>query len=224
MSWWKGLRRNGPESSLAAPNRSLRLALPGWHENDTDGDSRIWRDIDGDVLTLTVAAEKLNIPHASSEMELKRWGRSLAQSRSAGLIEARKVACSLGPTAFVIYKRLQMPAYFYTGMLLVSLERFSLVWTIVAREHGTTGVREAIVTATLMEQGRLTLEEYRRSWAQDPYEPAYAGVDRRVLRFVSDDEVYDEQFPAHPLTKVRHVLAILPGSIRLDCGRSETSA
>ena len=224
MSWWKGLRRNGPESSLAAPNRSLRLALPGWHENDTDGDSRIWRDIDGDVLSLTVPAERLSIPHASSEMELKRWGRSLAQSRSAGLIEARKVACSLGPTAFVIYKRLQMPAYFYTGMLLVSLERFSLVWTIVAREHGTTGVREAIVTATLMEQGRLTLEEYRRSWAQDPYEPAYAGVDRRVLRFVSDDEVYDEQFPAHPLTKVRHVLAILPGSIRRDCGRSETSA
>ena len=102
-------------------------------------------------------------------------------------------------------------------MLFVSLERIPLVCTIVAGEHGTTGVREAIVTATLVEQGKLTLEEYRRSWAQDPYEPAYAGVDPSVLRSVSDDKVYDEQFPDHPLTKVRRVLSMLPANIQLDC-------
>ena len=149
-------------------------------------------------------------------MELRRWCRNLAQSRNGGLIEAQKVSCSLGPTAILIYKRLQVPAYIYTGMLFVSLERFPLVWTIVAGEHGTTRIREAIVTAILMKQGKLTIDEYRRSWAQDPYEPAYAGLDRSVLRFVSDDRIYDEQFPDHPLAKVRHVLALLPANVQLD--------
>lgn len=219
MSWWNRLWRNAIGSSRREPNRSVRLTLPGWNETRPDGDLRIWRDVDGDVLSLAVPTVRIEVPRASSEIELRRRCRNLAQDRNGGLIEAQKVTSSLGPTAILIYKRLQMPAYIYTGMLLVSLEQFSLVWTIVAGEHGTTGLREAIVTATLMEEGKLTLEEYKRSWAQDPYDPAYSGVDRSVLRFVSDDKGYDEQFPTHPLTKVRHVLAILPGNIQLDCGR-----
>lgn len=72
------------------------------------------------------------------------------------------------------------------------------------------------MTATLMKHCKLTVDEYIRSWAQDPYEPDYAGVDRSVLRFVSDDRIYDEQFPDHPLPKVRHVLALLSANIQLD--------
>jgi len=219
MSWWTRLWRNSLGHRVREPNRSVHLTLPGWNETAADGDLRIWRDDYGDVLSLAVPAERIDVPHTLGEMELRSWCRVLAQSRNGGLIEAQEVACSLGPAVILIYKRLQIPAYIYTGMLVVSLEPRTLVWTIVASERGTTGVREAIVTATLMEQGKLTVEEYRRSWAQDPYEPPYAGVDRSVLRFASDDEIYDEQFPDHPLTKVRHLLAILPGNIQLDCER-----
>ena len=219
MSWWTRLWRNSLGQPVRKPNPSVRLTLPGWNETAADGDLRIWRDVYGDALSLAIPAERIGVPHALGEMELRRWCRDLAQSRNGGLIEAQEVACSLGPTAILIYKRLQIPAYIYTGMLVLSLEPCPLVWTIVAGERGTTGVREAIVTATLMQQGKLTVEEYKRSWAQDPYEPSYAGVDRSVLRFVSDDEIYDEHFPNHPLTKVRHLLAILPANIQLDCER-----
>jgi hypothetical protein len=85
-----------------------------------------------------------------------------------------------------------------------------LVWTVVSGEIGTTGVREAVITAELMNAGRLTLAEYQRSWAQDPYEPECNNVDRSVLRFMSDDEQYDQRFPPHPLLKVRAVLRDLP--------------
>jgi hypothetical protein len=80
---------------------------------------------------------------------------------------------------------------------------------------GVTGEREAIITAELMESGKLSLDEYQRSWAQDPYEPEYAEVDGSVLRFLSDDACYDSRFPNHPLTKVRRVLAALPQSVRV---------
>ena len=72
-----------------------------------------------------------------------------------------------------------------------------------------TGQREAVITTQLMSEGKLTLETYRQSWAQDPYEPTYSGVERRTLRYQSDDSRYDQQFPQHPLSKVRRLLSTL---------------
>lgn len=95
-----------------------------------------------------------------------------------------------------------MPAYIFTGMLLVPRQQDSQVWTVVAGEGGITGVREAVMTAELMNSGRLTIRDYKASWARDPYDSTYCGVDRSVFRFVSDDECYDPRFPEHPLSKV----------------------
>ena len=105
----------------------------------------------------------------------------------------------------LIYKCLQGSGYIYTGMLFLA---------VVAGEHETTGVREAVVTAELMASGELTPESYPHSWAQDPYDSTYRGVDRSLLRFMSDHERFDERFPQHPLSKARRVLAALPGSVK----------
>jgi hypothetical protein len=92
----------------------------------------------------------------------------------------------------------------------------SHIWSVVAGERGTTGVREAGVTAELMKAGKLTPQNFESSWASDPYDASYHGVDRSVLRFISDDERYDERFPEHPLSKVRRVLAALPTAVRFE--------
>jgi hypothetical protein len=62
----------------------------------------------------------------------------------------------------------------------------------------------------------LTLREYEQSWARDPYDPDYKGVDRTVLASISDAETYDDQFPMHPLSKIRRTLTELPGHVRYD--------
>jgi hypothetical protein len=109
-----------------------------------------------------------------------------------------------------------MPAYVYSGMLITHVREGWLMWTMIAGERGTTGVREAVVATTLMNEGKLSPEEYELRWGQDPYEPAYRGVDRSVLRFMSDDESYDQQFPQHPLSKVRRMLATLSKHVEYD--------
>jgi hypothetical protein len=215
MTWRSHLWRIVSRLSQTSPSRRARLTLPGWSEGAPAKGLRLWRDSDGDVLSLAIPAEGLGLPHGS-EAEVKRWCRELAQERGGGLIEAH----GIGSSARLIYKRLQIPAYVYTGMFITAVQGFSLVWTVVAGEHGTTGAREAVVTANLMKAGKLTLDGYRRSWAQDPYDPAYQGVDRSVLRFMSDDESYDEQFPHHPLSKVRHVLRALPTAMQFDPPKS----
>lgn len=128
------------------------------------------------------------------------------------MIEVR-VGSGSAATVSLIYKQLKMPAYIFTGMLMFPSHDVSTVWTVVSAERGTTGVREATVTAELMNSGKLTIDDFKRSWAQDPYDASYCGVDRSVLRFVSDDESYDERFPDHPLSKVRRIVGILPSSL-----------
>ena len=64
------------------------------------------------------------------------------------------------------------------------------------------------------------MTQYEQSWAADPYDPAYRGVDRTVLRFMSDDPLYDEQFPEHPLSKLRRLLPRLPAQVSEDVWRT----
>ena len=174
----------------------------------------MWRSAEGDVLSLAILLGR-GLPSPDDTLGLQRWARGFAQGQGGGLIEVRADSGNPGAVR-LIYKRIQMPAYIFTGMLFVPDTELTRVWTVVSGERGTTGVREAVVTADLMQKGLLTIEDYERSWAQDPYDPAYRGADRRVLRFVSDDDCYDERFPDHPLSNVRRVLADLPMSVRIE--------
>jgi hypothetical protein len=173
------------------------------------------RDEVGDVVVLAVVDLKTDLPSFSDEDGVRRYCRKLAENCGGGLVEATTTKTSKGPAIKLIYKKLQEPAYQFTGMLIIPLSKVEMVWAIVAREHGTTGIREAHITLDLMNKGKLTLESYKASWAQDPYDSSYCGVDRSILRFLSDDESYDQLFPQHPLSKVRRELNRL-GSVEIE--------
>lgn len=116
----------------------------------------------------------------------------------------------------MIYKKQQGMGFLFTGMLLLPAEDQWLVCTVVDAERGVTGVREAVVTAQMLEAGELTIEDYEESWARDPYDPQHRGDDRRGLRYISDDERYDAQFPEHPLSNVRNTLKALLENVFID--------
>jgi hypothetical protein len=215
MSFWQRLwSRAAPPS--APPRLPESLVQAGWLAQPPDGEFHVWRDAHGHVLTRTARAQELGLPSLSDARSLREFGRQLAESREGGLIEI--IAEQDRAMVHWIYKRLQRPAYVITGMLAVLRPEGQFVWTVVCGECGVTGLREAIVAAELLEAGALTPERYQSGWAQDPYEPTYQGVDRSVLRFVSDDAVYDDRLPDHPLSKVRRVLAALSSSIEADSG------
>lgn len=221
MSWWKRLWRGRGEPSYPERLRAVRLAMQGWNEETSSGGMRAWRDPEGSVLSFAIPDGGLGLPALSDVTALQQWARSIAETRAAGLIQVRVATGALGAGVSLIYKRLEKTASIFTGMLLVPSR--SHVWTVVAGERGTTGVREAVVTDILLKAGKMTIEDYERSWASDPYDPSYRGVDRSVLRFVSDDERYDELFPEHPLSKVRRVLATLPSSVQVESTDSGTA-
>lgn len=212
------LRRVFGHTTSGAPDpllATIHMPLEGLHEEipASQDSMRIWRDPRGLVLSL---ASVSGAPVPEDHNNLRDWFRRMARDCGAGLIEADIVESCCGQSSQMIYKRLIGTGFMFTGMLLMPAGDRSIVWTASSQETGVTGLREAVVTADLMSRGELTLESYESSWAQDPYQPGYSGVDRRVLRYISDSESYDSQFPDHPLSLIRHTLRKLALATSLE--------
>jgi hypothetical protein len=171
---------------------------------------------------LTAAlADPAGFPGLSDEHALRRLGRDLA-GPERGIVSVDRFLGGKLPSAQVIYKGQQGLGHTYTGILLVPIERDLHMLTVVCEEGGITGLREAVVTAKLVEEGKLEIEEYQhpdehgatgaiKGWLQDPYDPGYAGP---ILRSVADDEIHDASLPGHPLARLRSTLAQIRGTLR----------
>lgn len=220
MSWWRKIR-GSPKASVPQPGTpapASRLILPGWNLMESAADSATWRDGDGDgdVLRLRVLREFLRSSFFKDEAAVVKFCRESAEEAGSGLLEAAVLEGENGSAVWFIYKRLQGHAFKFTGILALPLLNQWDMWCMMASERGITGSREAAVTAELLQEARLTMEWYETSWAQDPYDHTYHGVDRPNLCYVSDDECYDQRFPQHPLSKVRRVLHELGGSLERE--------
>jgi len=181
--------------------------MADWHLVRQEARSAFWRDAAGDVISLTRTSFPL--PSLSDPVGLQRSCRRFSEDQRSGLVDVAVRDGTRGPCLTYVYKRLEIPAFTFFGIVSAPAPAGSWMWMVIARERGTTGVREAVVTARLFNSGHLTLESYKSSWARDPYEPEYAGVDRSTLRYLSDAVEYDAEFPDHPLTKTRRELARL---------------
>ena len=215
-------RRTRPTPSFLSRTEGLltavHLVASGWPEQlpQSDHDMRVWHGPGGLTVSLTIVLRSETPMRWSDIEKLRRDSRAIAQGSDAGLIEANFVETTLGRSAQFIYKQSQGSGFWFTGMLLTPLQKETIVWTASCTEGQLTGVREAIVTAELLQRGELTLESYEQSWAQDPYDANYSGIERRKLRYESDDERYDLRFPEHPLSRVRNALRELAHRVTVD--------
>ncbi|MFN8582690.1 MAG: hypothetical protein U0163_17150 [Gemmatimonadaceae bacterium] len=201
-TWWSRFTKRGPAARQGFDVTKLPMA--DWHFVDQEASSTFWRDAAGDVISLTPTG--LPMPALSNPIELQQSSREFSEGQRAGLVEVTVREGIQGSCLTFIYKRLEHLAFKFCGVAQAPGRTGSWLWMVVCNEHGTTGIREAIVTARMIKSGRLTVDSYRTSWARDPYEPAYDGVEASTLRYLSDDVEYDVEFPDHPLTKSRREL------------------
>lgn len=192
---------------------SLKLAAPWGREIERSERRIVWIDSSGIPLSVDLVKGSLGLPVPTDMRAVRQYCRKIAEGNGGAIVSVNAVSVVQRPGTQLIYKREKLPAYAYTGMLFIEVDGFVYIIVIAAEEQGTTGVREAVVTARLFEEGKLTLETYKSGWFRDPYDEGYGG---RILRSLSDDEAYDSVFPDHPLSKIRRTLADLQSSIRID--------
>jgi hypothetical protein len=194
----------------------------GWHEHEQERakDWVVWGNA-GDILSLAAVPS----PKTFKPMEREYWLQDARlMARPGGIVSVDRCVVASRPAIEIIYKRTDGMGYRYTGMLVVELSGYWCHIAGVFGERGTTGVREACLTARLLEGGQIKIRKhpfYRRvftrsfgyveGWFVDPYHAKYRGI---VLRSVTDNEEYDQQFPDHPLTRLRSTLKTVRNSLQ----------
>jgi hypothetical protein len=75
------------------------------------------------------------------------------------------------------------------------------------------GIRESSIFTEFRRSLGADASVPMNEWAKDPYDPEWGGP---LLRNQSDDVRWDDQFPQHPLTKVRRTLDHVARTVSLS--------
>jgi tetratricopeptide (TPR) repeat protein len=223
MSWWRRLL--GQDTGDVDPHGPVRFDTGGWTPHRGATGAREWTDALGNVLRLEIEPDPAPYLTAATDLSaLREWCRRNAAQRDGGIVSVDVVEIRGRQGLQIIDKFERQPSYDYEGTLIVPLRDGHCRFVVRAREHGSTGMREAVITGHLVSSGELDLSSVLASggakggtpipgWFSDPYEPAYEG---RTLRSLADDPRVDGMFPNHPLSQVRMALARLRASIEFD--------
>ena len=200
---------------------AIRFDTTGWNQIDISLFSKMWKNAAGDVLELKWVPEFAGVGVGDDVASLRDQSRRLASSKGGSLVYADAVAVADRKASALIYKRDQVPAYQYIGMLLVRNDADRFVFSMNSTESGTTGVRDALVAARLVEQGKLDprlVDSNRKvkGWFVDPYDAALSGA---TVTSVADAEEYDALTPSHPLSRLRAALRSFQRTIAFPVSR-----
>jgi hypothetical protein len=190
---------------------------------EEDGDvRRVWHTASGDG----VGAFLFNLaPDIEARLDsiddVRRSYRASAMAAGLGVIEIDTPQVEGCIAVRTIFKAPQQPhGMTYLGAITLPFRDFSFVVKAQCAEHGTTGMREAIIFDAMLASGQIKPEDFARAektgtvpgWMQDPYDST---IKWSVLRNLSEDEQYDAQFPNHPLSRIRSLLHSVQSSLRL---------
>lgn len=170
----------------------------GWREEgNVDTGVWVWYTPDGDGVGLFEFNIPPDLPLAST---LEKFRALSDEQAGAPHVELDFVEVAGRALVRRIVKTPQTPmGMTYIGSLTVPFSDRSFVLKVQCAERGLTGQREAILFDQLVAEGvvRLTDGQVEGDW-----EP--------------DHPRYDSEFPDHPVSRARRVLALLENSLVLD--------
>lgn len=198
---------------------SVSFDESGFERQGDEGNERIWYTPGGDGLGLFHFRAAPDIKaDPNSVDELRHFYRIMAQEVGFGLIETEKIEVDGCFAIRTIFKAPQQPSGMtYIGSITVPFRDFSYVIKVQCVEQGMTGMRDSLIFAEKSMNGEVSIDTTNGTrligWDADPYDANFVGP---VMRNLSEDEKYDEQFPQHPLSRARRVLEHLQATLRLS--------
>ena len=194
----------------------------GWRRKAvSDPSVAVWNPPEGGGVGLYYQAQPPDIPLAETRAELRRLERLALRGQGTGLIEHNVVFAGGGTAVHRITKmatdptiQLARSGMTYVASLTFPFQRMSLEVRIQARESGPTGTREAAVLTRAMRDGRVTPAPpggVIGGWFPIPAD-GLGPLDATLAESVE----FDEEFPKHPLSRVRTLLRRVESTVHLD--------
>ncbi len=192
--------------SISIPNFDWNMetentALLVWINNEkTMGLSLNYFDLKPDLPTIT-------------DLDMIRdFYRTLVSQANGGLVEVDIIDLKGHAAVKTIFKFKQEPhGMAYLASLTIPFEKCSYVIKIQAPEFDMTGMRDSMILADFMREKKVKLgKNGLENWLQDPYDSDFKST---CLMNPSDLPVYDAEFPNHPLSQARKLLATIESDI-----------
>jgi len=154
------------------------------------------------MLTLHFFNIKPNLPTIKDLDYLKSFYRKSISVANGGLVNVEILSLNNIPTVKIIFKVPQEESgMIYIASLTIPFEDYSFVIKIQSNEVGITGIRDSFILNKLLESGEVLIsEEGIENWFSDPYDSDFK---QGTLMNKSENEIYDAEFPEHPLTIAR---------------------
>ncbi len=185
--------------------------------SETNRALKIWTNPEADVITLNLFRSKPDITVTLSNLEgLRNMYREQVSTAKGGLIEVSTLELSGVPSIKTIFKLPQkMTGVSYVASITIPFKDFSFVLKITTQERGLGGTRET----RILEQRRLAMLEKKDSrdvlegWNSDPYDP---GFKSELLMTFAENEIFDTDFPDHPISRARFWIAKFSETLKLE--------
>jgi len=210
---------------------SLRLKQPEWTLAEKNPNEHVYVSKAGDVVGVELRTEETvfkvdfnDLPGLRSNIRTGFGGAGLISADVEEFVSGADGAKIKG--VIIITKLPQIPAGMsYNGLIFFPFKDFSYSLYMRFEETGVTGAREAAVLDPLIGSGEVKLVvgaagAVIEGFDEDLYEPTLRGP---LVRNRAERPEYDEQFPEHPLSKLRACLRKVKENIAYDQVVAEAS-
>ena len=221
MGWTDWFARRGAHDDIRPSLRDVTFDTGGNRVLSKTPSSIEWQARNDDRVIARIDRASADRPLIPWTLDALRgeWRRAAAE-RSGGIVCVTFDRANGIPIARTITKFRHGMGYLYEGTVLVRFRDAQYSVTMRADEGRSTGTREAMVTALLVQIGELQLPVVKppavsatlEGWMRDPYDDNYDGPTEHTT---SDDERLDELLPDHPLSRVRRWLALVKDTLRV---------
>jgi hypothetical protein len=186
--------------SAGASIESVSFDATGYSLQESSDAVRLWFTPDGDEFSVDFFARRPDLPRTLDELR----NHYEAQLRASGgaVVEVLPIQVDECRAVKAVVKLPQpQSGLLYVASITMPFRDFSFVLKAICGESGVTGLREAVLLAKHMAAGGT---------------PEISDGRVQVPGFDPDNERFDVDFSAHPLSRARRTIGHVSATARVD--------
>lgn len=186
--------------------RSVVIPTFGWQEIESNPAVIKWLSPNQDaILSINFFNLKPDLPTIKNDKVIRDFYRAQLAPANGGLVQVDIVDIKGIAGVKSIFKIKQQDApMVYLASITLPFENYSFVIKIQAIESGITGMRDAVILNKLIASGEVQIKgQETEGWFADPYDDSHCCG---ILMNKSEQQLYDSDFPDHPLSVNRSLI------------------
>lgn len=199
---------------------SVQFDVANWQIKQRSEQKIVWFNQIPDILILEFSPHPIELPADLQNMDaVCTFVEQMVRQNAGAVVSVENLQRGEVEIVKSIFKYRQTASskrsplgMVYAGLYILPFAECHYLLKVQCSEYGTTGLREAAVSASQQDQAENT----SASVVYSLDEMFATSVLQRVVAGLWDDEKYDAAFPLHPLSRLRNYLRHIEATFTTD--------